>query len=85
MNEEGPGSKYYGVLTLGRGNRVEQASRTGDDYAVADLCDEEWTYRMELCEGEVAVARIRKRWRAADATPDVDWELLYETPEEEEE
>jgi hypothetical protein len=71
-------SRYYGVLTAGRGDRVERTSRTGEEFLRADLCDETHTYRLEICEGGIFLARIGKRWQAADATPEPEWEVLLE-------
>jgi len=79
------GSRFYGVLALGRGNYVERTSRSGDDYARADLCDETTTYRLEVTpDGGVWLGRIGKRWEAANASVPGEWETLWTVEDGEE-
>ena len=74
-------SSLYGVVTLG-GKEVRRTSRSGEDFATADISTENTTYRMELTRtGELLLSKIEKRWKHADATPmeqwivgDVEWE-----------
>lgn len=72
-------SPFYGVLTLGRDGRVERTSRTGNEYARAEICTETCTYRLEIgLNGDVYLGVIGKRWLAADAAPDTEWDVLYD-------
>lgn len=74
-------SKFYGVITTGRGDRdtnVMRASRAGDDYMTAEVSTEDTTYRLSLYDtGEVYLDKIRKRWQEAQVYDEEDWTELY--------
>lgn len=73
-------SKFYGVLTIGRGGtKTARTSRAGDGYARAEISTDMHTFRLEaLPNGDIALLRTPQRWKEANATPEGEWDLLYE-------
>lgn len=70
-------SKLYAVVTTVSGDRVRRASRVGADCARVDISTDNATYRLGVVDGEVYLLVIDKRWKAADATPESEWEELF--------
>lgn len=78
-------SRLYGVVTTVSGDKVRRASRVGEDSAHTDISTDVATYRLGICDDEVYLLRIGKRWKAADATPESEWEELFTVEETAEE
>ena len=81
-------SEIYGVLTVGAGTQVRRASRAGDQFGKAEISvvkgdGTDTTYRLVAFPDGVMLFKINKRYNAALATPEDEWDLLFEDMTEE--
>jgi len=76
-------SDIYGVISVERGGKTVQASRTGDKWGSATLSVKaanggDWTFKINADPDGFDVSMIPKRWRDAVASPDSEWEDVAE-------
>jgi hypothetical protein len=72
----------YGVVTVGLDARTRRASRTGDDFARAEVSSDDVTLRVEYVKktDTFTIRWCPKRWTDAQAAPNEEWVLLDRFP-----
>lgn len=74
-------ARIYGVLSASEGVSVKRRSLTGDEFVKADIAvtwpdGTEETWRLEVvADYGVTIESIGKRWDAAQASPQSEWQL----------